>query len=812
MIQVTETNNTIQLVQESITKMVFDGAVALDELGAIGDGIADDTPAFQKAFDSGKSLVFGYGKTYRLASNPRWVLQNRSLCIFPNGSEIVLDNPNPQSYGFIYADNSFLEIQSVSSIGIASIDLSGFSQGTTDVNYIDVSDGSKYQKNDIVKIFSDDIRPTSDPVNKAREGEYSTVGLVDGNRVYLCGLLKYAYSTNIRFAKMNVENTINILGDLKFRKGPNCPLNPQIRVMISISGYYNPQMGRLHCADWGHIFVSMNGCYEGCCDYLNVRDFKGDDTENRFAYGGQCLSSHGFTWASVYAQNVRHAITTNEQPLNAGDARVALYGRTYAMKTVYGVANNCSHAPWDTHPDSHKCEFINVFTYVTKRGETGGEQWGAQLRGIEPKIHCLTTNCLGGILFENGGEKGITIRPTVDRLVHRPEKLHTDNYPYSYKIFGTSDSRIEDFYIGEILADIPANPSGSVFGDASYSSGTIGNIHAKIRQTVADGSIFTQTASQIKHKNVTLDLSESTVGGQKIWRITDSASELEVDRIGLIAGSVNWLSAIDFNNGSSSGMIREIWWDRSPSDQDLVTASSNANFSVIPRGGWSVPNFGWKLEDHYLTISLDTLKWLTQIGTDPGCSVAMQNTANGIVRLTFGVNSGGTVALNGAQKTSALRFQPSVAPVRLESWFKTSSISSVNFVIGFADDTSLKIPFTMASSDVVTANCTNAACIVFDTNATTKQVWGVCVKDGVVVKIQLTDSTNNFTAGGKYNWSVEILKNGTVNFYRSSVLLGSIANAVSTTSVLCSYEGGFSRNTTTKYLELDATIIRQGNV
>lgn len=791
----------------------YDNAVRIDQCGAVGNGVEDDSEAFELAFESGKPIILGYNKTYRLASMQRKELLNRDFIIQPNGSVILLDNPNPDGYGFLTAKLDYTDIISVSAVGTATIQIvSGLD---TDVSYVDVADSSAYTVNDIVKIVSNDFRPGSDPVRKARLGEMVKVSKIDGNRIYFYGLLRETYSLGIRLAKMNTVNKIAIDGRLTIKRGPNCPLTDELNTAFIVAGYFMPYLGSLTIEGWGHSGLAVVGCYEGSMELLASKDIIGNEDLGRFAYGGASWASHGFTVKLCVAQNVRHGWTSLEMPLNENDDRIEYYGRTYGFRVVTAIANNCGHAPWDFHPDAEDCEYVTAYSYNTYRGDGSGEQYGAQMRGKGCKIHTLVTNCLGGVLFNSGGDKGQTTDAYVGKLIYKPDASTADTFPYPIKVSGDTTNLVTNCRVDEMIVDIPLKTSVFSFGDVTNGDMHIGKAYVKARCGVADQILFLQNNSQVTIDDLFLDISESTQGGQKIARLSGNASSLFINRVYVKAGSVNWTAALDFNGQAGSATIKQIDWDRPPSDQDLVISASSASYNIMPYGGWKSPVFGWKVEDHYLSFTLDPVLWLASLGSDGTCASAIQEAANGILRLTFGDDPAANMSANGAQKTSALRFTPSNGDIRLETWFRTSVASStanVCYFLGFTDTTALEIPAVLGAGDVVTANATECAGIIFDTAANTKQVFGVAVKAGVAQKVQLTSTSGNFSNNGKYNWAVEILKNGNVNFYRAGVLMGSISDGVTASALLCSYEGGFSRSTASKYLEIDATIIRQGMI
>lgn len=75
-------------------------SVNVDDYGAIGDGIHDDSSAIQNAFDSGYTVEFTKNKTYKLISNGLYIRNN--LAIIGNNATLLIDD----SYSPINSDFS----------------------------------------------------------------------------------------------------------------------------------------------------------------------------------------------------------------------------------------------------------------------------------------------------------------------------------------------------------------------------------------------------------------------------------------------------------------------------------------------------------------------------------------------------------------------------------------------------------------------------------------------------------------------------------------------------------------------------------
>ncbi|MBE5825481.1 MAG: hypothetical protein E7307_02480 [Butyrivibrio sp.] len=94
------TKDEINISNDNISNIVY-----VDSLGAHGDGVTDDTPFIQAAFDSGNKVVFGDNKKYKLVSNGIKIT-NQDIVVEGNNSHIIVDdsyspsNPDFQKYVF----------------------------------------------------------------------------------------------------------------------------------------------------------------------------------------------------------------------------------------------------------------------------------------------------------------------------------------------------------------------------------------------------------------------------------------------------------------------------------------------------------------------------------------------------------------------------------------------------------------------------------------------------------------------------------------------------------------------------------------
>lgn len=806
------TNAFTDDIKEKFEGIDLTSTVTMFELGAVGDGVADDTAAWLAALATGKPIILGYNKKYRITGNGQ-TLTARSAIIIGNNSEFIVDEPTPIGCRFLLIDIPFLEIQSVSSVAkIVSYDISGTSAGACNVSSISVSDGSKYKVGEVCKIVANDFFAGSHATQQMRNGEFITIGAIDGNTVYTRSPLRYEYTTGVRLAKVDLSKKV-VLRDFTVKLGPNCPVGSGFATALRINGAYEPYAD-ISCDTWPTHFIDLYGCYHALTDGVRAKDLFTNQSQNRYGYAIAETGCEGSLHMGLAGTNVRHVYTTNGIPTPADSSDISRFGRNYGSIVVGGVAKNCQNAGFDTHPDGHNVGFIGCSVSGGYRGPNGYE--GAfQLRGID----CFAYDCIsesqGGIFFESGGAgtgaKGPTLRPRVKNFVHKPPEGITDVYPYGIIAGGTAGvgDQVTDIMINGFTAYIPAGATAPV-GRFNYANAFIKNIHIKADLATAQMNIIQTSHASLVVRDMFVDISGSTAAGARLFKTFSSADVIDVDGLEIKAGSVAWDDLVDYNNNAAVGSFTNVKWDAAPTDADGYTNGAGATHSMAYAGGWSTPWLGQSLEDHFTGFSVNSEKWLTSHGTHASSAVGIQaNTQRGAARLTFGQDAGATMALNGAQISGARCWRPSDGDMFVEARFNPSSASSTALFIGFMDDTALKIPFTMGAGDAVTANTVDAVGILFDTAADNDVVWGVGVKNGVVATA--INLGNALVSGGQVRWRVSVDKTGVASFFRNGVRVGgAMPDAVTASVILSPVVCGFSRNTTAKYVALDYLSVKQG--
>ncbi len=137
--------------------------------------------------------------------------------------------------------------------------------------------------------------------------------------------------------------------------------------------------------------------------------------------------------------------------------------------------------------------------------------------------------------------------------------------------------------------------------------------------------------------------------------------------------------------------------------------------------------------DDFLGDTLDDF-WIAAKGSNGNGAVAVLTTiaAEGVVTLVAGDDAGGVITVNGSGMTGETLQWKALVGLTMEVRLKVDAITKVDIAVGFTDvavDTTLELPATISGPTVV-AIATNAACLVFDTDALTDQWYAVGVDGG----------------------------------------------------------------------------------
>lgn len=205
--------------------------------------------------------------------------------------------------------------------------------------------------------------------------------------------------------------------------------------------------------------------------------------------------------------------------------------------------------------------------------------------------------------------------------------------------------------------------------------------------------------------------------------------------------------------------------------------------------------------DDFLGAALSNF-WNARTGSDGSCAAAIHVANNGTARLTTGAGSTHTMAVNGAQLTTALTNLISDSDTKFETRLGAlSAATSQSLCFGLVDSSALSAPFTLATA-TVTANATNGAAFLKDAAGTNTALNCVAVNAGGSPQVVALTNDVSLTAFDTYR--IEIDAAGNATFFIDGALVATIALAVATTSLLTPSVGMFSEATSaSQTLDID---------
>lgn len=208
-----------------------------------------------------------------------------------------------------------------------------------------------------------------------------------------------------------------------------------------------------------------------------------------------------------------------------------------------------------------------------------------------------------------------------------------------------------------------------------------------------------------------------------------------------------------------------------------------------------------RLEDDFIGDTFDTNLWLGD-GDSGSTAPAIVAAAGGSVDLVTGATDDEVSEFAGA-----IIWKPSLGGLYFETRIKLSAITTVAACVGLFDARAYaaNIPLSLSGTTFSTVPVSGAG-FVFDTDATT-DIWnGLGVKanvDTAAVACAAPVAATYETLG------MAIDVDGTAYFYQNDALIGSKANAVTTTTLLAPYVGAMSRTTASRTLTCDYVRVYQ---
>ena len=243
-----------------------------------------------------------------------------------------------EATGCITFTGEATDIQTVTAISKVSVTVQG---SPVTVQRLAVADSSAYQKDDIVKVVSDEDDPYDARADRKR-GEWATVIGTAAGYIYLTSALEDAYDTaqNCRVARI-IPHRFALRGLRVASQESN------EAVILQISAAIRPFV-QLEADAHGYIVVNSKGSYHG--EFWLKGSGKGDSAgslgylfNDSSGEGNRCLYPEG--------RYFRHVTTTNA---DANPTALWNYGATRSHHVLGGVSIGAQGAPWDTHSGARR--------------------------------------------------------------------------------------------------------------------------------------------------------------------------------------------------------------------------------------------------------------------------------------------------------------------------------------------------------------------------------------------------------------------------------------------------------------------------
>lgn len=339
--------------------MLLGQSLNVTAFGAVGDGVTDDTEAIRRAVTAcpdGGTVMSPGGFAYRLSSAIE--VSGKTIHFDFTGCTVTQAGADR----ILVYDAGLTFTRAVTAVDANAHTLE------MDTSDIDVGD--------VLKLVSDDrlegTRP-ADGADESRRGQYLTVDSVDGTHVTFNENLRYAFTTNVRCAKLSGKTVTWRGGAPAYAAGTT-----GVHTCFDIYNAVRPSFDDVSFGYLPFIGISFKGCYE----YRVVAPAFAKsliDSPN-FGHGISDWSCYGGYVENARSGHLRCVFTTNQNPIPADSDDIWAYGPSYGGHVVFGNGAGDVSTGFDTH---HGCE---DFTF------TGGMVLGGQLRGFGVRGRRITLN------------------------------------------------------------------------------------------------------------------------------------------------------------------------------------------------------------------------------------------------------------------------------------------------------------------------------------------------------------------------------------------------------------------------------------
>jgi hypothetical protein len=359
-----------------------------------------------------------------------------------------------------------------------------------------------------------------------------------------------------------------------------------------------------------------------------------------------------------------------------------------------------------------------------------------------------------------------------------------------YGIHSPNNMEVENLFVANFSASTCANNGYRVTGGTWVNCSAVSCVTSGWQDAVTTTSTTKATYIKCKANNNNTGNTANTSG----WRLDDTGGATFVDceatnsgtqRYGIFASGSGQFQFVGKQNisGNVTGRYTFLTGARLEGDSDAYTVTL--------------------LDDFLGDVLAD--QWNGRVGSDPQVVTPTINSqAGGVVRLVTGDDAAASMAVNGVQLESALNWKAEQQSLVAEFRVTLSAITNVALFVGFTDQVAaLEIPIeSAASADTLTSNATNAVGVMFDTAMSTDNWWLVGVAADVDATAQ--NAATAPTALTFETWRIEVGADGTAEFFRNGVQVGTtMSAAVTATTLLTPVVAAFSRGAASRNIDVD---------
>lgn len=530
----------------------------------------DWTPSVQAACDAapdGASIIFPPNVTYYLNNVNH---SGKTLYFIGHGAKIVQLGNSP----CFNMRGGYGSILTISSITEVSYDFSG--QGESHVvSKITTPSALGVVVGDVVKVVSDDEiegARTTTTTSKRRRGEYGVVGAISGNDIYLTTLLREAYTTSPRIAKLN-DVKYSFVG-FKFDVLPEGDALGWNGSMITVKAAKYLTIYDVEGLKGYSSFLTLVGLYGYHIDRLRVKNLINDPTTLRYGYGINDQSCENGIVNSALFINCRHGYTTNTNSIAAGATDLENYGRS-ANTNVTGFAHGCSNTGFDTHDEAYGIRFNDCYANGSYRGkDASGSGYSARGRKIVFS-NCIAESCrYGYMIFEQYANS------TKDIVLEYCRSYNTGNYAVSAKKQGdgvqvdglTIIGGYYEIIRGSRVFDLVNVRKGIIDGTKLVPK--VGNSYARV---------INLDDSTVEVKNIKVDATVFTSTNLQLFRL-NNISSLKADNIDVTFGSTASPRILEGDGTANKASVTNFNADVYPTVASNITDFffGSANSDIIP--------------------------------------------------------------------------------------------------------------------------------------------------------------------------------------------------------------------------------------